>query len=311
MAQVNWVYLDDQGGRHRIGLYHGDRSGHLMIHCNMRVVQIDFSVRDTKIYSFFVEDELCEIVVEKMKQGHFGYEFRVNKKIDTPRNRIRRIDNRRNNKKLAAFVTGVVVVIAAIFFGLKWYGRGQDALRMSKTSIAHNLNRSNLQRLAEQGRSSTCVLHQEVINNRPTGVYTFKTADSMSIRGVFPVADTGLVLLQNGFPLTAGDAFEVLYLPSDPEVHRVELFRPTHGTVEQYIKLALQEEQRRNPALSKEKNLCRVLTLAERQNWTSLADVIFQEKTPAQNERHNQETYLRLMRTPEVIKAVEEGCWDK
>ena len=65
MAQIGWVYLDNYGGRHRVGLYHGDQTGHLVIHCNLRVVQIDFSVRDTKRYSFFIEDELCEIDIVK------------------------------------------------------------------------------------------------------------------------------------------------------------------------------------------------------------------------------------------------------
>jgi hypothetical protein len=311
MAQVNWVYLDDQGGRHRVGVYHGDRSGHLMIHANRRVMQIDFSVLDSKTYSFFIEDELCEVVVEKMKNGRFGYEFRVNKKIDTPRNRIRRVDNRRNNKLLAFFITGVVVVIALMFFGLKWYGKGQDTRRMSQTSIIHNLSKSNIKRLAVEGRSSTAYLHLEEINAKQVGVYTFKTADSTEIRGVFSVADTGSVILQNGFPLRTGDAFTLIYLPADPQVHRIELFQPTQPTISNYIALALAVEHRADTTVSKEKSLCRILTVAEWQNWIALADFIFQEKTPAQNPRHNRDTYLRLLRNPEVVKALEAGCWDK
>ena len=64
MAQMNWIYLDDRGGRHSIGLYHGDRSGHMLIHCNRKIIQIDFSVKETKTYSFFVEDEFCEMIVD-------------------------------------------------------------------------------------------------------------------------------------------------------------------------------------------------------------------------------------------------------
>lgn len=308
MAQVNWVYLDDQGGRHRVGLYHGDRSGHLMIHANRRVVQIDFSVLESKTYSFFIEDELCEVIVDKMKNGRFGYEFRVNKKIDTPRNRIRRVSNRRNNKLLALFISGVVVVIALFFFGLQWYGRKEDARKIALTSIAHHLSRSNVKQLALEGRSSVAALHLEVINAQKTGVYTFKTADSTEIRGIFAVADTGMVILPNGFPLHNGDAFETIYLPSDPQVHRVELFRPTRETVSGYIVQALAVEQYKNPDLGKEKNLCKVLTAAEWQNWIALADFIFQEKTALQNPRHNRESYQRLVQNPELIKKIEEGC---
>ncbi len=311
MAQVNWVYLDDRGGQHRVGLFHGDRTGHLLIHCNMKVVQIDFSVLETKTYSFFIEDELCEVLAEKMKNGRFGYEFRVNKTIDTPRNRIRRVDNRRNNRILALVVVGVVVAIAGIFFGLRSYGKRQDTRRMTKTSIAHNLNGTNLKQLMAAGRSSVSTLHVEEINAKRIGVYTFKTADSSEIRGIFEVADTGDILLQNGFPLRAGDSFDTYYLPSDPQVHRVELFQPTKATVTNYISQALAVEQQHSPGDSREKSLCRVLTVAEKLHWTALADFIFQHKTAAENPKHNKETYLRLMRGAEVEKAVTEACWDK
>lgn len=310
MAQVNWIFLDDQGGRHRIGIYHGDRSGHLMIHCNMRVVQIDFSVKETKMYSFFVEDELCEVIVERLKTGNFGYEFRVNKKVDTPRNRIRRIDNRRNNKKLALFITGVVLVIAALFFGLRWYGSEQDAKRMSKSSILHGVNRHNIQQLAKEGKSSTAVFQMENINGQPLAVYRFSTDDGREIRESIPTGGEEW-LLQNGFPLLSGDAFEAVYLPSNPEVHRVEPYRPTHGTIEGYIRRSLELEMRLHPSDGPEKTLCRIMTIAERENWTALADILFQEKTPEQNERHNRDSYMRLMRDPEVMKAVEGRCWDK
>jgi hypothetical protein len=311
MAQVNWIYLDDRGGRHQVGLYHGDHSRHLMIHCNKRVVQIDFYVKASKTYSFFIEDELCEVIADKMENGRFGYEFRVNKTIDTPRNRIRRVDNKRNNKKLIAFISGVVVVIALLFFGLKAYGKREYDRNISTTSITHNLTKSSVKRLAAEGCSSTAMLHLEEINAKRVGIYTFKLADSSEVRGVFPVSDTGLVLLQNGFLLSPGDAFETIYLPSNPEVHRVELFRPRQATISNYIKLAFEAELRNNPNLSKEKNLCHVLTVAEQQHWTVLANFIFQEKTLEQNPRNNQESYQRMKRTPELAKALEVGCWDK
>ena len=308
MAQVNWIYLDDQGGRHRVGLYHGDRSGHLMIHCNRRVVQIDFSVQESNTYSFFVEDELCEVILEKMTDGRFGYEFRVNKTIDTPRNLIRRIDDKRNNKLLALVVSGVVIAILLIFFGLLQYGKYQYTQKLSLTSITHNLYKSNAGTLARDGLTGTAFLHTEVINSKKTGIYTFKISDSSEIRGVFPVVDTEYVVLRNGFPLRPGDAFEVRYLPLDPQVHRVELFRPTHGTVSNYIKQALAVEQRANPENNREKCLCKVLTAAQFQNWLVLADFIFQEKPAEAFPLHNRETYLRLVQGATLQKALKEEC---
>lgn len=311
MAQFNWIYLDNTGGRHRVGLYHGDRTGHLMIHCNMRVVQIDFSVHDTKMYSFFVEDELCEVIVEKLKTGGFGYEFRVNKTVDTPRNRIRKVDARRNNRKLAIFIGGVVAVLGLAFAGLAWYGSQEDARKAARTAIISQYSKANMRRLGKEGKPATGYLHVEEINGKRVGVYLFKTADSTEIRGLFPVADTGKVLLNNGFPLLAGSAFETTYLPENPQIHRVELFRPVRSTIDKYIAYALASETHAHPDFSQKKCLCRVLNVAQLQNWTSLSNFIFQEKTPEENSRNNQESYARMLRDPYVEQAVARDCWDK
>ena len=154
MAQMNWVYLDNRGGRHRVGLYHGDQSGHVMLHCNMRVVQIDFSVKETKMYSFFIEDELCEVTLEVQPDGRFGYDFQVNKNVDTPRNRERKADNRRDNRQVAWFVAGFVALLAVVFFGLKWYGSEQQKKRMSATSLFSQLTEQSASRLGHEGKNA-------------------------------------------------------------------------------------------------------------------------------------------------------------
>ncbi|MBL7827132.1 MAG: hypothetical protein JNJ57_10905 [Saprospiraceae bacterium] len=306
MAQINWIFLDDNGGRHRVGLYHGDRSGHLMIHCNMRVVQIDFSVHDSKTYSFFIEDEFIEIIVEKMKTGGFGYEFKINKTVDTPKNRVRRIENKQNLTKLWIFIAGFVVIIAAVFFGLRWRANREDQRESAATAIVHNVNKSNAQVLSAAGMNAVGALHLETLNGKQVGIYTFKTADSVEIRGTFQVKQIEPVVLPNGFPLTAGDAFEVVYLPTDPQVHRLKFYQPARTTVETYIKLALAKEIELHPEFSTDKNLCRILTLAEIDNWTALADVIHQQKSPEENPKHNRETYRKQISRP----MIEAKCKD-
>jgi hypothetical protein len=89
MSQITWTYIDDDGSRHRVGLFHGDNTGHLLVYCNARVVVIDFSVRASKNYSFFINEELCDIAVEE-NEGKFSYGFKIDQITDTPRNRGRR-----------------------------------------------------------------------------------------------------------------------------------------------------------------------------------------------------------------------------
>jgi tRNA A-37 threonylcarbamoyl transferase component Bud32 len=52
MSQFTWTYIRDNGALHRVGLFHGDETGHLMIYCNTRIVVIDFGVTTSKNYSF-------------------------------------------------------------------------------------------------------------------------------------------------------------------------------------------------------------------------------------------------------------------
>ena len=113
MSQFTWTYIGDNGYRHRVGLFHGDNTGHLMIYCNMRIVVIDFNVTSTKNYSFFIEDELCDIAVEEEK-GKFKYGFKVDEITDTPRNRGRRKMIRTEHRQTALVALSFVVVLSVI-----------------------------------------------------------------------------------------------------------------------------------------------------------------------------------------------------
>jgi hypothetical protein len=294
------------------GLYHGDRTGHVMVHCNMRVVQIDFSVKDTKMYSFFIEDELCELILEK-KDGVFGYEFRVNKKADTPRNRVRRVKDGQMRKYLALMVGGIVLVLTIAVFSLRWYGQKQEAKRMATTSIVGKYSKENMKRLVADGKRTVAKLHL-VQAEKPGSQkisYVLLAVDSLMEQGDFAVKNTDPILLPNGFPFSEGDEFDAIYLPSDPQVHRVDFFQPTRSTTTTYLRLATQAEQKFNPAVPPGKNVCHVLTAAENAGWTSLAHFIFQEKTPKENARHNRDSYERLLRESALAKEIQARCWDK
>jgi hypothetical protein len=89
MAESYWRFNNDLGQPYLIGLFHGDKDGHLVVHCNSKIVLIDFNVHDSKDYSFFIEEELCEIKLERQEVG-FGYSCQINFEVDTPKNRWRK-----------------------------------------------------------------------------------------------------------------------------------------------------------------------------------------------------------------------------
>ncbi len=310
MAQLGWVLLDSHGGRHKVGLYHGDNSGHVMIHCNLRVIQIDFSVKESREYSFFIEDEFCELSLQREPNGQFSYQFLVNKTVDTPRNRDRKAGQRRDNRQLWLFIGGFLLVLGIVFVGLTWFGRQQREKEMSKTSLFSQVSEENARLLAMQGKTTNAQLYLVYEGLERKVFYGFTTADSTQVSGKFSAPDTGIVLLPNGFPLRDRDAFQLRYLPANPQIHRLDFYQPARSTIITYLQMAAEAEARAHPGQSPQHTQC-VAMLTGQQGWEKLADLIFQQQSAAQNERHNQDTYLRLIRDPAFSKTLQEECWDK
>jgi hypothetical protein len=310
MAQVGWVYLDDFGGRHRVGLYHGDRTGHLMLHCDLRIVQIDFSVKESRTYSFFVEDELCEVSVFKEPKG-FSYDFQVNKVVDTPRNRLRKADNRRNRKYMVIMVAGLVFLVSCLFLGLRWWSNQQKEDQMGGTSLTSGLNPESAQRLALEGKTAEAHLIIVDEDMQRKVFYGFSTATDDQISGYFYVPDTGQIILPNGFPLRDRDAFAVRYLPAAPRVHQVEFEKPSAQTLASYLNLAQKAELSAHPDATAGHSLCVAKNTLAHKGWRQLADLIFQSTPVSKNPKNNRESYLRLVREPEFAALLARNCWDK
>ena len=109
MSQMRWIYVDDYLRKYHVGLYHGMESGHVMIHCNGHVVVVDFHVQDSKKYTFYINDELFDIHLER-NQDKFGYSLEIDERTETPRNIRRR---RRDRRDLITSIVG-----AAAFIGI-------------------------------------------------------------------------------------------------------------------------------------------------------------------------------------------------
>jgi len=117
MSQLFWTLLDDTGQQYEVGLYHGDRSKHVLIHINRKPVVIDFNIRKDKTYSFYVGEELCEMNVIK-NQNTYQYSFVTNHKINTPLNNARK----RQARKYFLISMILFLVILILVLGLSyWY----------------------------------------------------------------------------------------------------------------------------------------------------------------------------------------------
>ena len=73
---------------------------------------IDFHVLRSKKYSFFIEDQLVELSIDKEK-NEYTYGLEVNDKVDTRRNRLLKKHDRKN-LKISILIFGSMLALITI-----------------------------------------------------------------------------------------------------------------------------------------------------------------------------------------------------
>jgi hypothetical protein len=114
MSQMQWTFINDAGEQFRVGMYHGDESGHLMVHCNGSVLVIDFMVNDTKDYSFMLGDDLFTLHLVR-EPTRFTYSLTADEKVDSSRNRRRKLEQKRLEWAQIIILALVIVGLIALF----------------------------------------------------------------------------------------------------------------------------------------------------------------------------------------------------
>jgi hypothetical protein len=296
MSQFKWSYLSPQGKQYVVGLFHGPRTGHLMIYVNSKVVQVDFKVYNDAVYSFFIDEDLCEVTLEK-KENTFHYDFKINKEADTPLNRKRKQFDKVNRRRIIGLFLGMAVFISAgILFG-------------------------NYQK-KKRAREETAELELWLKNNTRESVATInlveETGSSTSVSFSYPAGDqlkdgmnvfdeNTLIKNTQGIPLQKGDEFRVKYILSRDSV-RLELDQPTDLQMVNYIHRAIEVETKFHPELPYNEIKCRVECAYRVKGFDGLADIYFQGIAPEENALHNDLSYKRLIRDIPFQKAFEQYC---
>lgn len=115
MSQMNWTHIADDGSRHQVGLFHGNKTGHVLVYCNARIVVIDFNVSSSKKYSFFINDQLFDLDIEE-KEGKFAYGFKTDQVADTPYNKARRKADRKQMMQVLLIGFVFILMILLVFY---------------------------------------------------------------------------------------------------------------------------------------------------------------------------------------------------
>ena len=304
MAQVGWVFVDNRGDKNRVGLYHGDKSGHVIIHINRRIMQMDFSVKDSKSYTFFISDELIEIHLHN-EGDSFSYEFKINREADTPLNRTRKIYRRRDLKKTILLMLGMGAFLFAVLYGALWYGWQQEKKKLAAWNVQTREEVREIKRLISEGRSTRVKFF--VLEDADTSLVLMQylAGTEEEAYGAVSVYRPGQIL-PNGFPLSDGDVFQLLYLPDNPKVYRVNFNSPSAETIQRYKSLAYNAEQKAHPGQDSTVSKCIVDKVNGEAGWNDLAHIIFQENDESENEDHNQDSYLRLIRSQKMERYLQD-----
>ncbi len=227
MAQFAWTYTGKKGRPYRVGLYHGNRSGNLLIHCNAKVMIIDFQVKETKTYTFFLEEELCRIRLER-KGDRMFYHFEIDKETDTPLNRVRKKQDRRHLWQTLLFFGGIIflaIVTALIISSLQ--PDPDEKYRAAQVTAIEQL---------EQGTGTILAL-----DNPKNGAFSYSiTLDGVLLQRKESRSD---IQRQWGKLVQEGDAFQVLWEKDPPYDSQLLIESPTPKQIDLFKQRVMEKEQ--------------------------------------------------------------------
>lgn len=292
MNRFNWTYLDDRGSQHQVGLMHGPESGHLLVYCNSKIVLIDFRVLTDAEYSFFINEELCELSIEK-RGKQFLYGFEINRKADTPLNRERKKRNKKDLVKSLVFLGGLMLVVTAFISGLMYFND-----QKAEQSIDQQLVFSGLETKAK------VLLASETDDN---SLSYFFTVNGKAYQDKI-LQNNESIVLKNGMPLEMGDEFVVKYLPYNPKKNQIYYERPTTKQLSTYKARAVKKHLEYNPGLDPGYCSCMIETGYQIKGLDAIADFYFQKTSAQENSQHNRDSFHRLTRSEEFKEAVAKKC---
>ncbi|MCU0346942.1 MAG: hypothetical protein MUC59_08350 [Saprospiraceae bacterium] len=293
MNHYTWTYVGDAGRNYRVGLMYSPKTGHLLIYIGSKIVQVDFKVFESKEYTFFIEEELVHINLER-RGDEMYFTFNIDKKADTPRNQVRHRLERKYFRHMLVFIGVMAVMVAGV---LAW---GKNAKKSETERIEEMLAKGSQEAV---GR----VLVKKLDANNAESSYQF-VAGTQTITAKSLLQSEPLILLVNPMPLEPGDEFRVRYSTRKPHVNQMLFSEPTPRQVEVYKQRAIAKHDQLNPDAPPGMTACFVQTAYGHDGLRSLADVYFQATKPGYNLEHNLETFAKLIADKGFLAKMEERC---
>ena len=295
MASFNWTYVSDNSEQYQVGLVHGEESGHVLIHVDGKIVTIDFGVRESKTYSFFLGHELCRIELDQRGAAGTFYDFKIDRKVETPLNRARKQRERKHLRQTFMVVGGVAL-----------------AILLSVAAIAFTAPDDPYEDIAEQlGQESNRtvgVVQVKLIDGRPSLSYSFE-ADGEPVYVDYNYQRSFEVLRGQVLPIASGDEFFVHYRPDNPRINLIDLNAPSRSQLERYRERVVRTHAELHPEIPYHLAECEVGAAYAAKGKAGLADILYQTESAATNPINNKLTYGRLIRSVAYQAHIEASCW--
>ena len=140
-----WTIAGNHNHRFIVRLMHSTDSGNLLLYCNKDLLYFDTDVLNSSKYSFFLDEELCEVHLDR-QGGFFHYSFQINKNIATARNNTRKTMEKGYRKQMYYFFgTLALLVIMGLVAGRymdarKYKKHGEEFRKMADSVTAVTVN---------------------------------------------------------------------------------------------------------------------------------------------------------------------------
>ena len=194
--ECTWIFVGDEARRFNIRMMHGLKNGEFLLYCNNQLLCFDEKVFGTAKYSFFLEDELCEVQLDR--QGDFfHYSFHINKKAKTMRNKARSAQDKVHQRQMFYFFGILVLLVVAGLFAARY----MDKLKYQRDGEA-------FRKMANA--TSTVTLHTS--DGGQTYTYTYPTGEQETVSQTLDKSK--YILPEN---LHDGASYKIYFIAQSPK----------------------------------------------------------------------------------------------
>ncbi len=258
-----------------------------MIYCDNKVMQVDFKVHDSRDYTFFIDEEICIIKVEKGKHGGYAYSFKIDNKTATDFNKKKKKTERKWTRQSILTLGGGVLVFLSLFFGTLTFQRSRLAKSLDKNGI--------------EVPARITITQRGTFNNYSIEyLYRYQGANFRNEIGPLKKAP-----MTAGIPLKKGYEFMVLVDTLHPDNHELLLDKPEQGTLGEIMNMVLEKHLEINPNANEVEKYCLVPSAYQAEGLDGLSDIYHQSKPEDVSPDYNTDSFLRLIRDTPFIQAFE------